>query len=102
MEEAALIWSKQLIHVSDVLGKPEQGASLTQADQDSYRVQAAAEKVAAAIPSAREAVAHYVATIGAVRTAVSNDNAQRAAGAITEAEASLKAVIAVCEASSGA
>jgi hypothetical protein len=98
MEVAALAWTKQIIHVSEVLGKPGEGASLTKSDEESYEVEAAAKKVAAALPAAGEAVTRYLATIGTVRSALSEDDEQHAAGAISEANASVKAVIAACEA----
>jgi len=98
MEEAARTWLKQIIQVSDVLGTPNEAASMTKADEDSYQAEAAAKKVAVAIPSAKEALSRYLTTVGTARTAISEDNEQHAAGAIDEASASVKAVIAACEA----
>jgi len=102
IEEAALAWTKQIIQVSEVLGKPDESPALTKADEESYEVESAAKKVATALPAAGEVVTRFLTTVGTVRTAISEDNEQHAAGAIAEANASMKAVIAACHANTAA
>jgi hypothetical protein len=98
MEEVSIAWATQMVHVSEALGKPGVYAALTRADEASYRVEGAAKKVAAALPSTGEAVTHFIASLGMVRTAAGEDNEQRAVGAIAEDTASENVVIAACHA----
>jgi hypothetical protein len=99
MDEAVLAWVKQVGHVFEALGRSGEGAALAQSDEESYRVEAAAKKVVAALPSAAEVVTRFVATIGTIRTALSEGDGQHALGAFAEVKASSGAVIAACHGS---
>jgi hypothetical protein len=98
MEEAAQAWLKRIVRASE---PGEDAGRLAKADEASYQAEAAAKKVPTALPNTAEAVTRYVGTIGTVRTAMSEHNEQHAAGAISEASASVKAVITACEAATG-
>lgn len=96
LDEAVLAWVKQAGNAFEALGRSGEGAALTRSDEESYRVEAAIKKVTAAVPSAAEAATRFVSTIDTVRTALSEGDAQHAAGALAEVKASSGPLIATC------
>ena len=96
LDEAVLAWVSQVGHVLEPSVGQNEAAALTQADEESYRVETAVKSVTAAIPGAKEAATRLVSTIATVRTALSEGDEDHAAGALAEVKASSGAVIAAC------
>jgi hypothetical protein len=96
LDEAVVAWVGQVGHVLRPNVGTNMGAALTQADEESYRVEKALKSVTVAVPGAKEAATRFLSTIDAVRTALSEGDEDHAAGALAEVKASSGPIIAAC------